>query len=220
MMRQKGFTIIELIVAVSIVSVIGLLVIGFLTDGSSDSLRSITRTDLQYQSQAALDIANKDIKYATGATTNNIWPDSHSPGAPGNLYSWVSDGDTLVLASPATNASGAYLYADAATYLPHKNNIIYFIQSGNLYRRIIAAAIPGNSVVTTCPQASASPTCPADMLVSSDVSGFTVSYLDESNNPVAPSGAHALKLDLQLREITGAQTIETSYTIHVVFRNG
>lgn len=220
MMRQRGFTIIELIVAVSVVSVIGLLVIGFLTDGSTDSLRSIARTDLQYQSQVALDIANKDIKYASGATTNNAWPDAHSPGAPSNLYSWQSDGDTLVLASPATNASGAYLYADPATYLPHKNNIVYFVQSGNLYRRMIAAAVPGNSAVTTCPEASASPACPADMLVSPDVNGFTVNYLDGSNNPVAPTGAHALKLDLQLRQITGAQTIETSYTIHVVFRNG
>ncbi len=217
---QAGYTLIELMVAVTIVSLLGLLVLGFLTDGSANSLRKITRSDLLREAQAALDIATKDIRYASGAATSNTWPDSNAPGAPGNLLSWQSDGDTLVLSPPATDASGDFLYADAATFLPHKNNLVYFVAGGTLYRRTIAAAVAGNTAVSTCPPATATPSCPADLLVASAVDEFTVTYLDSSNAPVAPSGAHSAKLELGLERVSGAQSIKTSYTIQVVFRNG
>jgi prepilin-type N-terminal cleavage/methylation domain-containing protein len=217
---QAGYTLVELMVATTIVSILGLLVLGFLTDGSAISLRKITRSDLLRETQAALDIANKDIKYASGAATNNVWPDSNAPGAPSNRFSWFSDNDALVLSSPATASSDSYLYADPATYLTYKNNLVYFVTGNKLYRRMIAAVVPSNSATTTCPSGAATPGCPEDLLVAENVSNFGITYLDANNMATTPLNAHSIRLELELSLTTSGQTIVTSYTIQAVFRNG
>lgn len=217
---EGGFTVIEMIVACIVA---GLLLIGIMTflvnSLVNNSVRQ-ARADLIREAQLALDLAAKDIRLSAAAGENNVVEDPHSPNAGStNGLGWESDSDTLVLATAVEDDEGNILFEDATHYITEKNNIVYYVQDGSLYKRTIANDIENNKARTTCPKASATSTCLADPELAKNVSSLTVRYYDALDNEIDPASARSIGITLTLQARKYNRVVNATYETRMVFRN-
>ncbi len=215
---SAGFTLVELVVTITISIIMSAVIMGFMASSMRASAIATAKADLLREAQQGLDGAADDIRLSSNADINNRWPDSNGP-TPGDLYSWTSGGSTLVLSTPAQDSSHNIIFADASHYITEKNNTIYFVSGGTLYRRILASTVSGNAAKTTCPAILATSACPADRAVLHNVSAFSVSYRDGSDSNVAPVDARSIILNVTLNARKYNQDFTTSYNTRMVFRN-
>jgi type II secretory pathway pseudopilin PulG len=217
---EDGLTLIELGIALVITAALATIVVGF----SIDKLQQSTLQDTKYQlltnAEDGLDRMATDVRIASAADDNNRYQDPYSPGAPANELSWASSSSTLILAIAATGSNHTIIFDDVHDYDSAKNNIIYYLSGGSIYRRVLADPVSGNTATTTCPLAHATSTCPADSDVLDNVSSFSVQYYNNQNQQVTPSSARSIQLSVQLLVHKYNQNITTSYTTRMVFRNG
>jgi prepilin-type N-terminal cleavage/methylation domain-containing protein len=218
-LRQDGFTIVELTVAITVTTILLMIIMNFfanyLTQYSVDQLRG----NLLAEAQTALDTISEDIRLSASADDTNRWQDQYAPNAPGNLLSWQSDGDTLVLATAATTSTNDIIFADATEYISEKNNNIFFVADEKLYKRTLASPVAGNSAVTTCPPVNASTSCPADKVLAENVKDFSIRYLSSEDLEVTSTDARSIELTLDMEATHFNKVLDASYTTRMVFRN-
>jgi hypothetical protein len=214
-----GFTIVEALVSIVVTTTVVLVLTNYMLGGIQQSAIALGRDTMIKQVEQSLDLAAQDIRISANADENNRWPDPNSPGGGGNQFGWQSDDTTLVLATAAKDQSGNVIFSDPANYITEKNNIVYFVQDGTLYKRIIAAPVSGNAVVTTCPAAVASGSCPADKALLENVTGFDVTYLNGQNQSVQPTDARSIELHVTVAKEVFKQPVSADYTTRMVFRN-
>lgn len=215
---QLGFTITELLVAIIVGTILSGAIMGFMTDELKQSTISLAKAGLLHDAEVGLDTVANDIRLSSNADDNNRWQDANAPVA-SSPYSWQSNSTTLILATAAIDTSGNILWQDANNYIPYKNNVIYFLKNGTLYKRILAADIAGNSAVTSCPSASVTASCPADRVMLQNVSSFSVAYHDGNGTNVTPSSARSVVLTVTLSKTEYNQALTATYTTQMVFRN-
>lgn len=218
-LNESGLTLIELGIALTITAILATIIVGF----SIDKLEQSTIQSVQYQlltnAETGLDTIANDVRIANAADDNNRYDDPNSPGAPGNELSWASGSNTVVLAVATHDSNNNILWEDAHDYISDKNNIIYYLSGGSIYRRTLADAVSGNTAKTTCPSASASASCPADGDILDNVSSFSIEYFNEQNQQVDPASSRSIQLSVTLLEHKFGQDITASYTTRMVFRN-
>lgn len=217
MPKQSGFTLVEMIITITLVSLLSLVMANFVADWLQTASLNQARTTLLTNAQAALDNITNDIRLSGSADVNNRWPDANGPG--GNQFGWQSSSNTLVLARIATTSSKQVIFSDPVQYITEKDNVIYFVSNKVLYRRILASDDPTTSAVTTCPASSASASCPADRAVARDVTAFSVTYYNADDQVVTAADARAIQLAITLSATQGGKTTTASYTTRMVFRN-
>lgn len=217
---NRGFTLTELVITLTVTSIVILILMNVAVTSIVNYTVAAARADLLSETQLALDIVNNDIRLSASADEQNRWGDAFAPAAPTDQFSWQSTHNTLVLATVVEDDSGSILFADPAHYISHKNNVIYFLQDGTLYKRVLAADVPGNRAVTSCPSASAGPTCPADRAVLNNMNALTIRYYDGENNQVAPDNARSVELEITVTARKYGRDISVSHTTRTVFRNG
>jgi prepilin-type N-terminal cleavage/methylation domain-containing protein len=215
-LQEKGYTLIEVTIALVVTGVLIFSILNFTVNTLVQYAETEVRSRMLSEAQIALDIANNDIRLSASADDSNRWPDDN---APNNEFGWQSDSDTLVLATAAEDNDGNILFADPSEYISHKNNIVYYISSGSLYKRVIAAPAAGNSATTTCPPAEATESCPADKELMQDVETFVVKYIDGIGNEVSPTNARSIELSVELYTERFSRPISVNYTTGMVFRN-
>jgi len=215
---QSGFTLVELLIAITVSVALSGVIMGFMADEIAQSTVTSAQAALLSQAENGLARVNTDIRLSSNADDQNRWADNYPPVS-GNAYSWQSNGTTLILATAAQDSSGNILWQDASKYIPYKNNSIYFVQNSTLYKRTLAAQISGNAVETSCPAQNASSTCPADEIILNNVSSFSVSYLDGNGSSVTPTNARSIVLQIALASSVFHQSINASYSTQMVFRN-
>jgi prepilin-type N-terminal cleavage/methylation domain-containing protein len=217
--NESGLTLVELLIALVVTGILATILIGF----SVDKLEQSDMQGIQYQlltnAETGLDTISNDIRVANAADDNNRYQDPNSPGAPTNELSWASNSSTLVLATAAETSNRSIIFEDAHDYVSDKNNVIYFLQNGTVYRRVLADPVSGNAAVTTCPASDATASCPADSIILSNVSAFTVQYYNSQNQQVTPSNARSIQLSATLSVNKYGQNMSASYTTRMVFRN-
>ncbi len=214
--NQQGFTLVEMLITMILVSLLSLMVANFIADWLQTSSLAQARTSLLTNAENALDSMTDDIRLSGSADQNNRWAD---PNAPGNDFGWQSNGSTLVLARIATTSQRVVIFSDPAQYITEKDNVVYYVSNKALYRRIIASDDPSTAAVSTCPSASATPSCPADKLVARDVTAFAITYYDADDQSVGPTDARAIQLAITLSYTQGGKTVTANYTTRMVFRN-
>ena len=220
MKKQAGFTLVEVIIALTLSGILIGIIMGFMINSLSQYSIAGARAELLNEAQIALDIAANDIRLSANADANNRWDDANAPNAPDDLHSWESSGNTLILATAAEDSDGNILFSDAASYISHKNNSIYFVRDGNLYKRVLAAPdVTGNTATTTCPANAASPTCPADRLLLQNVEAFTVTYFNEQGQEVSPDEARSVEMYVKLKVERYPNSVLAEYKTRMVFRN-
>lgn len=216
---SQGLTLIELLVTCTLISIISILMVSFLGDWTAQHAVSQTRTELLTNAQNSLDRITDVVRLSAAADTNNRIEDTYAPGAPGNLFSWASDADTIVLASAVEDASGSIVFSDPLSYTSQKNNHIFFVSNGRLYQRILASEDEGNILKTSCPESASSTECPADRMLAENVQSFVVKYYNGDNQEVTPTDARSVEVSITLQKQTYKQTVNESYNTRMVFRN-
>jgi prepilin-type N-terminal cleavage/methylation domain-containing protein len=216
---NSGFTLVELLISISVISVVMLFITDYFLGTIQQSAIATNRDTLIKETETSLDSMTNDVRLSANADTNNRWPDANSPGGSANQYGWTSNNSRIVLATAAENQSDNIIFSDAHNYITQKNNVVYFVQNGTLYKRVIAAPVSGNKAVTTCPKASASASCPADKELLHNVTGFTVTYLDGQNQSVSPTDARSIEVHVTVSKSTFKKPVTADYTTRMVFRN-
>jgi prepilin-type N-terminal cleavage/methylation domain-containing protein len=219
-LNENGYTLLELTVAIAIASMLLVGVLGFLVNSiASNSVRT-ARADLLREAQLALDVMLRDVRLSADVDPNNRIQDVNSPNAAGTGgLGWESNASTLVLATAAEDTAGNIIFADAGHYITEKNNIIYYVSGDTLYKRTLAADLPGNDTTTSCPPASATPSCPADRLSVRNVQSLVFRYYDATNTEVAPANARSVGATLTLQAIKFGKPVTVTYSTRMVFRN-
>lgn len=218
--HQSGYTLVELMIATVVSGIILIGIMTFLVNSLvNNSVRS-ARADLLREAQLSLDVMVKDIRLSANVDEVNRWEDPNSPNADSTSgLGWSSDADTLVLATAAEDAARNILFQDATHYITEKNNIIYYVDNGTLYKRTLAAPVTGNAAVTTCPPSLADSDCPADRLSVANVSSLTFRYFDSSDTEVTPANARSVEATLGLRAVKFGREVDVTYSTRTVFRN-
>lgn len=214
---QRGFTLVELLITCVLIGIVGIAIAGFMTTWLGAYSEANARTSLLDNAELALDRITADIRLSGNADENNRWPDPNGPS--GDQYGWASDSDTLVLAKVANDKNGNAIFSDPNNYITLKDNEVYFLSSGTLYRRTLASDNANDAVYTTCPAAKATASCPADDVIATGVTNFSVNYYDADENEVTPANARSINLDLTLATKSGGKTITAHYSTRMVFRN-
>lgn len=216
--NSRGFTLLELLIATGVITILSVTVTVYFINMLRESARIEARSEMLQEAQIALDSIGNDIRLSANADENNRVPDNNAP-VEGDAHSWVSDSDTLILAIAAQNEDDEILFEDPTQYITHKNNRIYFLQDGTLYRRTLAANITDNTAITSCPAALADPTCPRDGELLHNVDSFSVRYINGDGDDVTPTEARSIEMTIGLKRTMFQQEISVSYTTRMVFRN-
>jgi type II secretory pathway pseudopilin PulG len=217
--NERGFTLVEAIVALTVTVLVVFIITNFALNNLYASTQANARATILQETQQSLDLAANDIRLSANADQNNRWVDANSPGGSSNQFGWQSSGSTLVLATAAQDASGNILFADSKNYVTQKNNIVYFVSNGTLYKRTIAAQVSGNAAKTTCPAALATTACPADKAILHNVTTFGVSYINGQNQSVLPTNARSIELHVIVTKRVYGQDLTSDYKTRMVFRN-
>lgn len=216
-LNQKGFTLPELIVAMTLMMILSLTLANFVVNWYSTASLAQARADLLTNAENALDTIANDIRLSGSTDETNRWPDANGPS--GQQFGWHSGTQVLVLAKTAVDTSNNIIFSDPAQYITQKDNAVYYLSNGTLYKRVIAADDANSAAVTTCPPASASQSCPADKTIATGVKGFTITYYDENLQSVTPDNARAVQLAITLSATKGGRTVDANYNTRMVFRN-
>lgn len=218
--EQSGLTIIELLIALVITAFLTTIVVSFSVDKLEQNSIQNTQYQLLTNAETGLDRITTDIRVASAADDNNRYQDPNAPGAPANELSWASNSGTLILATAATDSQGNIIWSDSKDYVSAKNNIIYYLNKGSIYRRVLADSVSGNSAITSCPASDATASCPADSDILDNVSSFSVEYFNSEDQQVDPADARSIQVSVVLNVRKYNQNISASYTTRMVFRNG
>ena len=216
---ERGITLVELVLSMTIMSILAIVLMNFMVNWLQQNAITQLRTSLLTSTQDSLDLISDSIRLSASADQNNRWQDANAPLAPTNLQSWTSDATTLVLASAAEDTSGNILFSDPSNYTSHKNNQIYFVKNGVLYRRMLASPVTGNRVKTSCPATNPVAGCPTDRKLASNVVSFGVKYYDANNVEVIPTNARSVELSLTVQKKAFGKQIQSSDKTRMVFRN-
>lgn len=217
---QRGFTLVELMVAITITSILLIGILTFLTTTMVNNSVRNARADLLREAQLTLDVLTKDIRLSANVDASNRIEDTHSPNAEStNGRGWESSGNVLILATAAEDGDRNIIFQDATHYITEKNNVVYFVENGGLYKRSLAADIDGNRMNTSCPESEASETCRADIRLVQGATGFSVRYFDSQDAEVDPAQARSVEVTLTLQRIKFGREVNAEYTTRTVFRN-
>jgi uncharacterized protein (TIGR02599 family) len=82
--RQRGFTLIEMLITITLVGILSLLMANFVADWLQTASLAQARTSLLDNAQQALDTVSNDVRLSGSVDANNRWADANGPG--GNPY--------------------------------------------------------------------------------------------------------------------------------------
>ena len=199
---NNGLTIVELLV----VMIVSLIIMGVVTSfglhywANSATLQSDQETFVSRLNSG--DYLRQAIDSSSGLINQNDLPDSHTgnvdPGDATGTY-WLT-----IHAIPGTTSVGVSGTITPLVYLnrpsidtskniimngsiPYQDDIILYLNGNTkqLLARIVANPYAAsNRAKTSCPAAQATNNCPADAVISSDVSAVTTRYFSRSGNTI------------------------------------
>lgn len=187
----------------------------------TDYFVSITRNnlliDMTVDSQNLLRTAVEELRYGAGVRSSNAIADANEPGG-----GWTTSNANfvIIIAVPAIDSDGDYII-NTDTGSPYNNELVYFKQGTTLYKRTLAhPSATGNSMTTTCPQASSSPSCPADIRLHEHVNDMIFTLYDQDNaSTTDPLLARSVKIDLSLEQDTFGDPLVLDNSVRVTLRN-
>ncbi len=199
---ECGFTLIELLVVMVVTTVVTVAVLSFAIDfwGSNATLQTDLETYVDRSN--AGDKLREALNVSSGLIMQNSLPDDN-PMDPDPSDATGQYWDTIHAIPGTTNigSSGTYTpiiyWQSPATERdktiimngeqPYVNQFVLYLDNGNkelLLRKIANANAPDNATVSSCPPSSATASCPADTLISKNISSIDTRYFSRSGNTI------------------------------------
>lgn len=214
---QAGFTIAELSLSVVVAGFMAAVIFAATLIYYGNVQQAEAAASLGLDSQSILTQLTDDIRLADAIASTNALADANAPAG-----GWVTSdpSNIIIIESPAVDASHNIIF-DASTGLPYRNEFIYFTSGTSMYKRILAnSAATGNTAVTTCPAALATPSCPPDRLFSSNVKDMNFTFFDGSGNSTSDATqARSTSLVVNMAKKVFGRTIELDNSTRVTLRN-
>jgi type II secretory pathway pseudopilin PulG len=215
--NQRGFTVTELIISIVVFNILIVGVFFLFTDFFATVVRSEVSAQITIDSQNILRDIVEEIRVGSSVEDTAVNPDSNAPSGGWN----TSEADVVIIIdTPAIDNSNEYII-DPVTGLPYSNELVYFANGSMLFKRtIVDPAASGNVELTSCPEASASSSCPPDLLLTRDFDSLTFTFFDQDNAiTVDPSLARSVEMNINLSRDTFGDPILAVNTTQVSFRN-
>lgn len=214
---QHGFTVVELLVAISLLGLIGVTFLAVITNYFVVIDRNNKLTSMTISSQNLLRSTVNNIRIGGGVRQNSGISDPNAPAGGWNTSNSIF---VVVLAVPAENASREYIM-NPATGSPYMNELVYYRDGTRLMERKLAhPSATGNRMRTTCPEAVATSSCPPDILLAEHVKTLTFTLYDQdTNQTLSTSAARSIRIDLEMERNAPNQPINVSNSIRVSLRN-
>lgn len=257
MIRARGFTLVELMVTMAVGSLLVVAAVGMYLTVLGQSPVVKTRNTLSTNLQSALSRINDDVRRSSNVTTYNLVPDANAPtskvgyeNVPGpetdtdDQYYWRMGESRLLLNQTPVDSSSNPIYDNVQYAVGKKNTIIYYVRDGALYRRVVAAPYPTNSVsTTTCTRVAEGGCITSDIKLvdnlkaSLGAGAFKLIYYDRNGNPINytvkdENGADipsytgfpltrsiGVTIELESGPISGNQTVSIKNTMRMQFRS-
>ncbi len=215
--KQSGFTIIELAVSITVISMIAVGVMWALTHFLAIITRSGVMADMTADSQNVLRATVEELRYGAGVRQTNTITDANGPSGGWNTS---NEDFVIIIAVPAVDTNRDYII-DPDTGDPYKNELVYFKVDTFLYKRVLANPLAtGNSLVTTCPPEDATPTCPADNLLIDTINDMVFTLYDQDDNTtIDPLLARSVDIHLFMEKDTFGDPLKLDYNIRTTLRN-
>ena len=199
---SDGFTISELLVVIILAAFFSTLIMTFAFNYWRDGFLLQSDEDTLTTRLNAGDILREEIGTSSGMIIQNSIADSHTlvpdPNIGSGLF-WIP-----IHAVPGNKPVGAagtitpLMYfrrysTDASKNFimngtqPYEDEYILYLDgsSKSLKQRVLANPdATGNRTLTTCPAASASPTCPADKTIATDLASIDTRYFSRTGNTI------------------------------------
>ncbi|MBA3757392.1 hypothetical protein H0X09_00795 [Candidatus Saccharibacteria bacterium] len=215
--EEGGFTITELTISVTIAGFLAAILFIVTFYYYANVIQSEVSTEMALGSQSILAQMTDDIRLADAIASTNLLADANQPGG-----GWATNdpSNILIIESPAVTSARDIIF-DPDTGFPYRNEYIYFTSGNNMYKRVLAnTAATGNTAVTTCPTALATPSCPPDRLLSNLVSNVSFTFYDSSNVTTADaSQARSVTLNIDMAKKAFGKNVTLSNATRITLRN-
>lgn len=215
--EQSGFSLVELLMAVAIASILSTVLVAFTLTYVADVFRSRATAELAVESHFVLQTMIEDIRLADGIATINDITDANAP-----IGGWTTSdiNNRIIINSPAVTSVRDIIY-DESTGYPYRNQFIYFISGSILYKRVLSnTGATGNNAITTCPPLVASSSCPGDKDYTSNIENLTLVFYDIDNVvTVDPAAARSVKIGIVMSRKSFGKPITLNNTIQTTLRN-
>ncbi|MBI2588958.1 hypothetical protein HYW35_02010 [Candidatus Saccharibacteria bacterium] len=215
--KTKGFTVVELIIVISVTSILTIAFLDAITNFYSIVTRNNAANDLTTSSQNLLRSTVETLRVGDGVRQTNSLNDINAPSGGWNTN---NSNFVIVIATPALDTSRSYII-DSDTGSPYMNELVYFKSGTSLMQRALAnPSAAGNSLKTSCPAELATSDCPADKQLAQYLKDMVFTLYDQDNVPTsAPLAARSIKIDLGMeRDVSGAP-LTLNNSIRVTLRN-
>lgn len=213
---QSGFTVVELIVAISLIGLIAVSMLAAATNYLAIITRNSFSNDLTASSQNLLRSTVEELRYGAGVRQTNTISDPYMPGG----WNTSNTNFVIIIAVPAVDAANEYII-NPDTGNPYNNELVYFKQGTTLYKRALANPnAVGNKLTSTCPEANAGPGCSADRKLSSYVKDYDFILYNQDNALTNdPLLARSIRINLNLERDTFGDPIRFDNSIRITLRN-
>lgn len=214
---ESGFTIVELVLSLVVGSMLSLTVIAFTFSYYMDTMRAQAETNMLIESQIILRRVADDMRYSSSILTTNTIADANEPSGGWNTS---NDDLILILSTPAADSQGDFIDNEDQGTL-YQNEFIYFADGQNFYKRVLAnSGASDNRLLTNCPAASASASCPADPLLSEDFSAMSFIFYDQNGDVTNdPTLGRSVDIIIELEKTVFGETLSVENQIRMTLRN-
>jgi type II secretory pathway pseudopilin PulG len=233
-MEERGFTLVELLVVSPLVMVVAVAAMSFLFNQYGALVKLGGQLNLQLEAQNILFGLQDDLWYANqfSSDLNSNLVDAYQPAGG---WTTATTPAPLIVSTAALDknrrdSNRQPIYINESTCTPPDgngvnsvlfNNVIYFVSGGSLYKRTVTApaSLPTCGVPyqkQTCPAASATSTCRADVTLSTHINTFTITYYDTNNTIVTnPELAESVKVSIALKDKAYAEDITANSSMRL-----
>lgn len=215
--KNLGYTVPELTISIVILGILIISLFSFSTYYFSSVTRNSAFVDMSVDSQNLLRATVEQLRYGAGVRQSNTITDLNAP-----VGGWNTSNTNfvIIIAVPAIDSSDNYII-DSATGSPYNNELVYFKDNTTLYRRTLAnPSAAGNTLVTSCPAALSSPSCPPDNKLINDLDSMVFTLYDQDDAITTdPLLARSVKIDLGLLKKSFGNPLTLDNSIRVTLRN-
>ncbi|MBI4033633.1 hypothetical protein HY379_01405 [Candidatus Saccharibacteria bacterium] len=215
--KNLGYTVPELTVSIVILGILILSLFSFSTYYFTNVTRNNAFVQMSADSQNLLRATVEQLRYGAGVRQSNTIADSNAP-----VGGWNTSNTNfvIIIAVPAIDSSRNYII-DSATGNPYNNELVYFKNGTALNRRTLAHPdAVSNTLKTSCPEALATASCPADSKLVENLDSMLFTLYDQDDAITTdPLLARSVKIDLGLNKKSFGNPLTLDNSIRVTLRN-